>query len=81
MSPPYLVLNEMSSSKTIEIDDGYDITSRQLAQLCMHLLYAYGINRGSYMSAYVLPDLLNKLRKRDKMRGLPSILSTFGNEL
>ena len=32
------------------------------------------------MSAYVLLNLLNELRKRDKMRGLPSILSLFRNE-
>ena len=38
------------------------------------------LNRGSYMSAHVLLNLLNKLRKRDKMRGLPSILSLFLNE-
>ena len=38
------------------------------------------INRGSYMSAHVLLNLLNELRKRDKMRGLPSILSLFRNE-
>ena len=36
--------------------------------------------RGSYMSAYVLLNLLNKLGKRDNMRGLPSILSLFRNE-
>ena len=30
------------------------------------------INRGSYMSIHVLLILLNELRKRDKMRGLPS---------
>ena len=29
------------------------------------------------MSAPVLLNLLNKLRKKDKMRGLPSILSLF----
>ena len=29
------------------------------------------------MSAYVLLNLLNKLKKRDKMRGLPRILSLF----
>ena len=29
------------------------------------------------MSAHVLLNLLNKLRKRDKMRGLLSILSLF----
>ena len=38
------------------------------------------LNRGSYMSAHVLLILLNELRKRDKMRGLPSILSLFRNE-
>ena len=32
------------------------------------------------MSAHVLLNLLNKLRKRDKMRGLPSILSHFCNK-
>ena len=31
------------------------------------------------MSAHVLLNLLNKLGKRDKMRGLPSILSPFRN--
>ena len=32
------------------------------------------------MSAQVLLNLLNELEKRDKMRGLPSILSLFRNE-
>ena len=32
------------------------------------------------MSAHVLLNLLNKLGKRDKLRGLPSILSLFRNE-
>ena len=36
--------------------------------------------RGSYMSAHVLLNLLNELGKRDKMQGLPSILSLFRNE-
>ena len=31
------------------------------------------------MSAHVLLNLLNKLGKRDKMRGLPSLLSLFRN--
>ena len=35
--------------------------------------------RGSYKSAHVLLNLLNELGKRDKMRGLPSILSLFRN--
>ena len=38
------------------------------------------VYRGSYMSAHVLLNLLNELRKRDQMRGLPSILSLFRNE-
>ena len=33
------------------------------------------------MSARVLLNLLNELRKIDKMRGLPSILSLLRNEL
>ena len=32
------------------------------------------------MSAHVLLNLLNELGKRDKMRGLSSILSLFCNE-
>ena len=33
------------------------------------------------MSAHVLLNLLNKLRKIDKMHGLPSILSLFRNKV
>ena len=32
------------------------------------------------MSSHVLLNLFNELGKRDKMRGLPSILSLFRNE-
>ena len=32
------------------------------------------------MSDYVLLNLLNELRKRDRVRGLSSILSLFRNE-
>ena len=39
------------------------------------------LNRGSYMSAYVLLNLLNELGKRDKMRDLLSILSLFATSL
>ena len=38
-------------------------------------------HRGSYMSGHVLLNLLNELGKRDKMRGLPSILSFFAKSL
>ena len=46
----------------------------------LSLVMVYSIYRGSYMSAHVLLNLLNELGKRDKMRGLPSILSFFRNE-
>ena len=36
--------------------------------------------RGSYVSAHVLLNLSNELRKRGKMQGLQSILSLFRNE-
>ena len=35
------------------------------------------VHRVSYICAYVLLNLLKELRKSDKMRGLPSILSLF----
>ena len=44
------------------------------------LLGLYMLYTGSYMSAPVLLNLLNELGKRDKMQGLPSILSLFRNE-
>ena len=36
--------------------------------------------RESYLSAHVLLNLLNELGKREKMRGLPSIISLFRNK-
>ena len=38
------------------------------------------LNRGSYMKAHVLLNVLNELRKRDKMQDLSSILTHFCNE-
>ena len=51
--------------------------------ICLIFLLQRLVNvyRGSYMSAHVLFILLNELGKRDKMRGLPSILSLFRNEI
>ena len=43
-------------------------------------IWTYYKHSGSYMSADVLLNLLNELRKRDKMQGLSSILSLFRNE-
>ena len=37
-------------------------------------------HRGSYMSAHVLLNLLNKLGKKIRCKALPSILSVFPNE-
>ena len=48
------------------------INTQRSKQICIY--------RGSYMSAHVLLNLLNEFGKRDKMRGLPSILSLFRNE-
>ena len=48
---------------------------------CAPTAYVHSINRGSYMSAFVFLNLLNELGKRDKMRGLPSILSLFATSL
>ena len=39
------------------------------------------IQRGPYMSAYVLLNLLNEQRNRDKMRGLQSIYRFFATSL
>ena len=44
------------------------------------LFVLQSVNRGYYISTHVLLNLLNELGKKDKMRGLPSILSLFRNE-
>ena len=50
----------------------------------MGLLYKkevhFYLNRGSYMSAYVLLNQLKEFVKSDRMGGLPSIISLFHNE-
>ena len=46
----------------------------------MDVEQAQYISRVSHVSARVLLNLLNKLENRDKMRGLPSILSHFRTE-
>ena len=51
------------------------LISSQIATEHIYMKY-----RGSYMSAQVLLNLLNKLGKTDQMHGLPSILSLFRNE-
>ena len=60
----------------VDIVPSYDVNNSEL--ICLAIVCSYGSafskrNRGSYMSAHVLLNLLNELRKRDKMRGLPSV--------
>ena len=45
--------------------------------MSVNVIFMY---RGSYMSVHVLLNLLKELRKRDKMRGFPSILFIFRNK-
>ena len=53
---------------------------RRLGAKVFIVLSGLQINRGSYMSAHVLFNLLNKFGKSDKMLGLPVILSLFRNK-
>ena len=71
----------MKQSKTCvsATDCGGEINKENIRVNFFHNRIVY-INRGSYMSAHVLLNLLNELGKSDKMRGLPSILSLFPNE-
>ena len=69
------------------LENGYQYSDAQInvlgtkcSILYLQLAAASCVNRGSYMSAHVLLNLLNKLGKRDKTRGLPSILSLFRNK-
>ena len=57
-----------------------EFKSKSMPGCFTHQPGIFGVNRGSYMSAHVLLNILNELGKRDKMRGLPSILSLFRNE-
>ena len=53
------------------------ICLKALITCCISSSSVGGRHRGYYMSARVLLKLLNELRKRDKMRGLPNILCLF----
>ena len=50
----------------------YNLEARSI--LTGYLYLCSNVNRGSYMSSHVSLNLINELRKRDKMRGLQSIL-------
>ena len=43
-------------------------------------VFVDSLHKGSYLSAHVLLNLFNELGKRDKIRGLPNILSLFRNK-
>ena len=43
-------------------------------------LFSDYLNRKACMSTHILLNLLNQLRKIDKIQGLPSILSLFRND-
>ena len=45
----------------------------------IHMTYLF--DRGSYMSAHVILNLLNELGEKIRCEALPSILSVFPNEL
>ena len=63
-------------SKGLSRLQNLQLTSSELK----HTLH-FIVNKGSYMSAPVLLNLLNELRKKGKMRGLLSILSHCRNKL
>ena len=48
--------------------------------MLQYYTHAIHVNRGSYMSAHVLLNLFNELRKIDKMQGLSSFSSLFLNK-
>ena len=76
----YLAADKLPCSRTQHSDSGESRLNNPNALPTELLRSAHYIHRGSYMSAHVLLNLLNELGKRDKMRGLPSILSLFRNE-
>ena len=59
----------------------YTLACQKIASVANVIcLWKPTLNNVSYMSAHFLLNLLNELGKRDKMRGLPSILTLFRNE-
>ena len=62
---------------THQIFESFKFTTvtRACELIMLNVIYS-----GSYMSDHVLLNLLNKLGKRGKMHGLPSILCLFRNK-
>ena len=86
---PVRTLDCVISSHNHYIDFGEQVPDPLFADVIRRwpIMYIYVLlcfsvlNRGSDMSAQVLLNLLNKLGKSDKMRGLPSILLLFPNDI
>ena len=67
-----------SSSKCVDEGDTLIIEALRISDQHQQVsLFVHYIDRGGYMSAHVCLNLLNELRKKDKIRGLLSILSLF----
>ena len=49
----------------------------QMLNGCETFAFKYKLHSGSYMSAHVVLNLLNKLRKRDKKRGYLLFATSF----
>ena len=79
---------QYNNNVTYSCDNGYSHSGGDLTRACRSDGSLSGstpicnskLQRGSNMIVHVLLNLLNELEKRDKMRGLPSILSLFRNE-
>ena len=68
---------ENSLAKNAAPGEGIECALTNRQSTC---LLVFRIHRGSYMSAHVLLNLPKDLEKRDKIRGLSSILPLFRNE-
>ena len=53
--------------------------AKEGGNLTIRVKIEFSIKRGSYVSSHVILNILNELRRKDKMRGLPSILFLFRN--
>ena len=80
---PKIIVNQTKATKihkkaiATRPINAYQMNSNLKYQSFLQTLNLHVNHRGSYMSAHVSLNLLNELGKRDKMRGLPRILSLF----
>ena len=66
----------LTINETVLVFSSNDVNYNIFILLGLYMLYT-----GSYMSDPVLLNLLNELGKRDKIQGLPSILSLFSQRV